>query len=482
MRGIEPPLDIELPDPRRKEAVPAGGMALVLLECLTDPVYVIDGDWRITFCNPAYANYMSMPEEALLGRPLWDTIPPGNRPRLEGVYQRVMRSGVAEQFIHESVVYPGRSVDVRVFPMFDGVAVVFRDVTRRVAAEQALAVSEAHLRRALAGAHMGDWAWDARSDHMTFSQQAMELYGLGPEGQGMTREELRRLLLHPDDVAAVRLAAQDAHARQQQYDVEYRVRRGGGWRWMRVMGGPQVVDGEIVGMHGLVQDIHDRKLASERLKAEIEERERGQQRQTLLIHELNHRVKNILAMVQAIATQTLSTAVTPEAARQALEQRLLALAGAHDVLTRESWDGAELLDIITGAVQAHESRPGDRFRTKGPRVRLEPKTAVSLAMALHELATNAVKYGALSAEAGWIDIVWTVAPVQGGIDLRLEWSEHGGPETRPPARTGFGTRLILRSLAAEQGSAELAYPPEGCRCRIAVALPLLTGGSEMRLV
>lgn len=456
-------------------------MALVLLESLGDPVYVIDGDWRVTFCNPAYCRHMAMPRETLLGRVLWDTMPPANRPRLEANYQRVMKTGVAEQFIHESVIYPGRSVDVRVFPMFDGVAVVFRDITRRVAAEQALAISEAHLRRALIGAQMGDWAWDAQSDRMTFSEQALELYGLGPEGQGMKREDLRRVLLHPDDVRAVHLAAQEAHANQHQYDVEYRVRREDGWRWMRVMGGPHVVDGVIVGVHGLVQDIHERKLASERLQAEIDERERGQQRQMLLIHELNHRVKNILAMVQAIAMQTLSTASSPEAARASLEQRLIALAGAHDVLTRESWDGAELLDIIAGAVKAHESRPGDRFRIKGPRVRLEPKTAVSLAMALHELATNAVKYGALSTEAGWIDIVWTATPAKGGIDLRLDWSEHGGPPPGTPARTGFGTRLILRSLAAEQGSAELAYPPEGCRCRLAVLLPVLTGGSEMRL-
>jgi PAS domain S-box-containing protein len=456
-------------------------MALVLLESLADPVYVIDSGWRITFCNPAYCRHMSTPREALMGRNLWDTIPPVNRARLQAYYQRVMTTGVAEQFVHESVVHPGRSVDVRVFPMFDGVAVVLRDVTRRIAAEQALAVSEEHLRRALIGAQMGDWAWDAKSDQMTFSQLALALYGIGSESQGMSRDNLRHLLLHPDDVEAVRQAAQDAHAQAHQYDVEYRVRRGDGWRWMRVMGGPHVVDGETVGMHGLVQDIHDRKLASERLQAEIDERERGQQRQTLLIHELNHRVKNILAMVQAIAMQTLSTAPTPEAARTALEQRLVALAGAHDVLTRESWDGAELLDIIAGATKAHENRPGDRFRIKGPRVRLEPKTAVSLAMALHELATNAVKYGALSAEAGWIDIAWTATPAKGGIELLLEWSEHGGPEPHPPARTGFGTRLILRSLAAEQGSAELTYPKEGCRCRLSVVLPLLTGGSEMRL-
>jgi two-component sensor histidine kinase len=253
--------------------------------------------------------------------------------------------------------------------------------------------------------------------------------------------------------------------------VEYRVRRNGGWRWMRVMAGPHAVDGKLLGVHGLVQDIHDRKLAEARLSAEIEERERAQQRQLLLIHELNHRVKNILAMVQAMAMQTLSSAPTPEAARLGLEQRLVALARAHDVLTRESWDGAELSDIVEGAVAPHESAPGLRVRIDGPRVRLGPKTAVSLAMVMHELATNAVKYGALSAEDGWVEVHWTAQLDKGKTVVWIDWTEHGGPEVTPPSRTGFGTRLITRSLAAELGAASLDYRPEGLHCRITARLP-----------
>jgi two-component sensor histidine kinase len=237
------------------------------------------------------------------------------------------------------------------------------------------------------------------------------------------------------------------------------------------MGGPHIIDGRLIGVHGLVQDIDGKKRASDRLQAEIEEREKSQQRQQLLIHELNHRVKNILAMVQAMAAQTLSTAATPQAARVSLEARLIALAQAHDVLTRESWDGAELMDIVTGAVAAHERRPASRFRIDGPHVRLAPKTAVSLAMALHELTTNAVKYGALSNDAGWVTIDWTVQPVAAGVDLCLSWTEQGGPPVAPPQRKGFGTRLIARSLASESGVAELSYPPEGARCRITVVLP-----------
>src|SRR5262249_8523282 len=157
----------------------------------------------------------------------------------------------------------------------------------------------------------------------------------GPEHQGIQRSELRRLAIHPQDAPHVQKTAEDAHAAQSQYEVEFRVRRGEGWRWMRIMGGPHVVEGRVMGMHGLVQDIHERRLAGDGLQAEIEERESAQQRQTLLIHELNHRVKNILAMVQAIAAQTLSNAASPKAAQQALDHRLQALARAHDVLTRE---------------------------------------------------------------------------------------------------------------------------------------------------
>jgi len=250
---------------------------------------------------------------------------------------------------------------------------------------------------------------------------------------------------------------------------------------MRIMGAPHIVDGLVVGIHGLVQDIHERRLANERLQSEIEERERAQQRQQLLIHELNHRVKNILAMVQAICAQTLSNAATPEGAQQALDQRLQALARAHDVLTRESWHGAELTDIIAGAVAPYEASPGLRIRTSGQPVRLEPKAAVTLALVLHELATNAVKYGALSAEEGWVSLDWSVTPDPDGLDLQLTWAEHGGPPVQPPRRRGFGVRLIARSLAAEQGAAELIYAPEGVRCRMALMVPRPAPGQKLHL-
>jgi PAS domain S-box-containing protein len=445
-----------------------GAIALVLLDSLPDAIQVLDRNWRITFANEAYARYAGLDSAQAVGVSVWDLIPRDRAGRLEEAYGHVMATGQSDSFLQESILHPGRTLDVRVFPVFDGVAVVLRDVTRRISAERALAVSEDHLQRALNGAGMGHWSWEAATDRMFLSERILALYDLKPEHQRMTREDIRRLAVHPDDVAAVAEAAVDAQARQGQYEAEYRVRRNGEWRWMRVIAGPHIIDGEVVGMHGLVQDIHDLTLAEERLRAEIDERERGQQRQLLLIHELNHRVKNILAMVQAIAIQTLSSAPTPEAARKALDQRLVALAQAHDILTREGWDGAELGDVIDGAVAAHQAEPGARFRTKGPRVRLEPKVAVSLSMVLHELATNAVKYGALSCDEGWVSVTWTMRLVGQQIALALSWTEHDGPVVKPPERTGFGSRLITRSLAAEEGSAELIYAPKGLECHMAL--------------
>jgi PAS domain S-box-containing protein len=456
----------------------SGEMAEVLLASHPDPIHVVDRDWRVIYANDAFLRHMDMDRDAVIGASLWDLVPRSRAMLVEEAYVRVIATGRTESFVHPSISRPGHVMDVRAFPVFDGVGIVLRDITRRVTAERALAESEEHLRRALEGADMGHWSWESKTDRMFLSDRTRALYGLGPEHQGILRAELRRLVVHPDDAVGNQKAAEEAHASRGQYVAEFRVRRGDDWRWMRNIGGPHIIDGELVGMHGIVQDIHERKLANERLRAEIEQRERAQQRQLLLIHELNHRVKNLLAMVQAIVTQTLSNSDTPEAARRALDQRLQALARAHDILTRESWHGADLADIIAGTMAALEASPGLRVRTSGPSVRLDPKAAVTLALVLHELVTNAVKYGALSVEEGWVNLNWTTARAKGGLRLSMTWAEHGGPAVRTPERMGFGARLIARSLAAEQGSAELIYAPEGVKCRMTLVIP--AAGKNLR--
>src|ERR1700761_7334394 len=210
----------------------AGAIALVLLDSLPDPIQVLDRNWRITFANEAYARYLGLEPEQAVGASVWDLIPRDRAARLEEAYGHVMATGQSDSFLHESILHPGRVLDVRVFPVFDGVAgVVRRAAPRRIAAERALAVSEDHLQRALDGAGMGDWSWDAATDRMFLSERTLEIYGLKPEHQGMLRDDLRRMVVHPDDAPDVASAATDAQVRLGPYEAEYRVRRDGEWRW-----------------------------------------------------------------------------------------------------------------------------------------------------------------------------------------------------------------------------------------------------------
>ena len=201
------------------------------------------------------------------------------------------------------------------------------------------------------------------------------------------------------------------------------------------------------------------------------ERERSEARQRLLINELNHRVKNTLTTVQSIASQSLRNAVTAADAKEAIEGRLFALSRAHDVLTREKWEGADLSEIVEQAVAPYSSRGEDRLHLKGPTVRLPPHTALSLAMVLQELATNAVKHGALSNTTGEIRIAWEVSRAE-PPHLRLRWQESGGPSVQAPSRKGFGSRLIERSLAGDLGgNVRLTFAPAGLVCTIDAPLP-----------
>ncbi|WP_114946136.1 HWE histidine kinase domain-containing protein [Microvirga calopogonii] len=227
--------------------------------------------------------------------------------------------------------------------------------------------------------------------------------------------------------------------------------------WTRVSGIPiRDSDGRVSGALAVIVDIDDIK--------------RSEEHQRLLINELNHRVKNTLATVQSIARQTLRNAPTMEDAKTALEGRLLALSRAHDVLTSENWEGAELREIAAQAVEPYSNRSEDRLHLNGPKVRLSPRMALAVAMMLQELATNAVKYGALSSAKGEIRMSWRL---DGGTPgrLRFRWEESGGPPVQPPTRRGFGSRLIERSLALDlDGDIRIDFAATGVICTVDVPI------------
>jgi PAS domain S-box-containing protein len=206
-----------------------------------------------------------------------------------------------------------------------------------------------------------------------------------------------------------------------------------------------------------VKDAAGQIIGASKIARDITERKRAEQQRTLLINELNHRVKNTLATVQSLAMQTLRSTERSEDARALFDSRLSALSRAHDLLTQENWEGASLAEVVERALSPFRT-PANRIRAQGSFVRLTPTQALALSIALHELATNAAKYGALSGDAGMVDVVWST----GEGMLRLSWTETGGPLVTPPTRAGFGSRLIQRNLAAELGgSAVIDYRPQG---------------------
>ncbi|MET0258323.1 MAG: HWE histidine kinase domain-containing protein, partial [Methylobacterium sp.] len=185
-------------------------------------------------------------------------------------------------------------------------------------------------------------------------------------------------------------------------------------------------------------------------------------RQTVLMQEMAHRVKNTLAMVQAVATQTLRNAHSLEEAGEAFGARLQALAHAHDVLMQGAWSSADLRGLVDTAVALHGDGEPGRFVVSGPAVTLGPRPGLTLALILHELGTNATKYGALSKPEGHVAIGWSVETVEGEARLSFRWEEIGGPRVAPPTRIGFGSRLIERSLVHSfGGTAKLQFPEDG---------------------
>ncbi|GJD97969.1 Blue-light-activated histidine kinase [Methylobacterium iners] len=247
-------------------------------------------------------------------------------------------------------------------------------------------------------------------------------------------------------------------------DDRWHLRKDGSRFWANGLMMPLRDDeGGLVGFLKILRDRTDAKRAAEH--------------QALLVNELNHRVKNTLATVQAFTTQTLRSAASMNEARESITARLIALAQAHDVLTAENWDGADLAQIVADALRLHGG-DGQRCQWQGNAVRVSARIALAVSMMLHELATNAIKYGALSNATGTVTVTWTMREAgSDGTDaklrLSLRWEERGGPPVTPPTRSGFGTRMIERGLANELGGeVRLSYEPTGVICTLDIPLEM----------
>ena len=321
----------------------------------------------------------------------------------------------------------------------------------RKRSEQALRESEERFRNMADNAPVMVWITEPDGGCSYLSKSWYEFTGQAPQsGLGFGWLDAT----YPDDRAAAHDAFMTANAGRAPFRLEYRLRRTDGeYRWVIDSAAPRIgKDGEFIGYIGSVIDITERKQA-----------ERTQQ---LLVNELNHRVKNTLASVQAIAQQTLRTTRDPADFSIRFSGRLQSLARVHSLLTDTSWQGADLRGVILDQLL---QGPVDETRVTawGPAIRLTPQMALHLALTLHELGTNSAKYGALSSTAGWVTVSWSVRDRV----LQLRWVERGGPAVNASFSRGFGTTLIEQSALAEGGRAQMLCEADGISWEIALPLP-----------
>jgi PAS domain S-box-containing protein len=426
-----------------------------VLDGMGESLALLDRDFRIIDMNAEAVRLDGRPREKVIGKTHWEAYPDAD-PALGKLYREAMASRRPVSMKHRYVWRCGRVswISMHAYPVGDGLAVFYGDITEQVESEERLRESEGRLRLMADAVPQIVWITDAEGKVEFFNRQWFAFTGTAD--QPTTADEVAEKFVHPQDQAATLSAFQEAHREGRVFEVEHRIRsKDGCYRWFLVRAEPfrDPRTGRIERWFGVSVDIHDRRIAEEH--------------QRLLINELNHRVKNTLATVQSIASQTLRNTDEPALAKEALEARLFALSRVHDVLTRENWEGADLYDIVEQAVAPYSSRGEDRLHLTGCRTRVPPRVALALAMALQELATNAVKYGALSNETGEIRIAWGVEPDASGPRLTLHWHESGGPAVRAPSRRGFGSRLIERTLTHDLGgAARIEFPPTGLVCTV----------------
>ncbi|KAB0681867.1 HWE histidine kinase domain-containing protein [Aureimonas leprariae] len=328
-----------------------------------------------------------------------------------------------------------------------------------------LTQSEERLNFTLRAGRLGSWTLELADQRLVASNLCKEIFGRAAS-DGFAYEDLIGAI-QSEDRSRWHDAVDAAVADGGDFDIEFRVELPGDEvRWVEVRGQPSSgPDGRAVALAGVALDVTQRKRAEEH--------------RLLLVRELNHRVKNTLATVQSIVRQSLRSSRTVAEAGEVADSRIRALSMAHDVLTEESWSGASMGDLVAQALKPFTDAGNDRFDIGGDAVRLKPRTALAISMAVHELATNAVKYGALSNETGTVRFRWTVGPAKDEPMLHIRWEESGGPPVEKPRQVGFGSRLIERALASEiGGTTSIDYRPTGLVFTVDAPLAGLTAPEE----
>lgn len=438
-----------------------------VLETALDAVIVMREDGLIAEWNAVAEEIFGWPRRDALGARLSELIIPDRfREAHERGLQTYLETGEGpvlnqhleicglrsngDEFPVELSITPTQVSGERLFLGF------LRDISERKAAEAALRESEARLAATYNHALVGIAEVNRAGRFLRANDQFLLM-------TGYSLEELRTKtfldITHGEDVERdQRLFEAQWAGERDIYTLEKRyLRCDGAVIWVE-LAASIVRSGEASEGYGV------------RILREITDRKRAEEQQRLLLHELNHRVKNTLSVVQGLAHQTFKRGHVEPQLLRAFEGRLGALAAAHNLLMQQTWEATPLQSAAEAALRPFQTGE-QRIALTGPPVMLTPSATVTLTLALHELATNAAKYGALSGSGGKVDVEWTVTKGT----LMLAWRESGGPPVAPPAKPGFGTRLLERGVASDlNGTVDLDFDSHGLRCTIAAPLAAIT--------
>jgi len=411
------------------------------------------------YSGTARAIYGFPPQGPITFEQVRDVTHPDDLPRTLGMAQRALDPDLRESAPYRYRIYRANDRQLRWILAYGEAQFseknrkatrylgTIQDITDQVGAEQALVESEARLRLAIEVADMAVWEVNLDTYQVTGSAQLNLLCGFPPDARPSFEDFRSRYA--PGEFERVQKLGAEAEARGENHvqTVIYQIWPDGTEKWLllRAQVAPQM-SGPGQRVIGVLIDVTDQQRAGRRLE--------------LVAREMRHRVKNVLSVASVLARRTFGD--IDRTLFNRFSERLAALAVATDMLGGDDADQAELGKLMEAVIAPHI--PDDRrpFIFSGPKVTVGPKTASNLAMAIHELATNAAKYGALSVEGGSVSIDWTYEQ----SELRLTWQERDGPVVATPARTGFGSMLITQALFHRPNTSELTFEPNGVRCEL----------------
>jgi PAS domain S-box-containing protein len=428
-------------------------------------------DGVVTSWNPAAHALFGYTADEVIGRHISILAAPGRESEMPSILARIRRGQKVDRYETVRRRKDGSLVDVllTVSPIRDesgqiiGASKIARDMTERKRVENALRATEERFRH-LADA-VPDIVWTADPDgSITFANgRWFDFCGITPE---QNVRDWPEPVLHPDDRARCTAAWRRALREGTEYEVEVRSRRHDGeYRWLLTRAAPmRDAAGRITAWFGCTTDIHDRKRAEER--------------QQTLAAELSHRVKNLLTVIGVLAERTGDTATSVEQFLDAFRGRIQALNSAQAALIAGDWRGASLAALVHAALEPYVV-DGSRIHFDIEDLSIRSEFALTLTLVLHELATNAAKYGALSSATGRVRLTARVDPAERGQEFSLVWEEEGGPPVQPPTFAGFGTTMLGQAMEFQhQGRTELIWRETGLLCRLRLPLSEITIASS----